>query len=144
MDNESIKFGLGWSFETKTVKLSEFTQPFWEVEVAMYVIDELGVEIGLLDVGLFKKVLGCHWIAPFVFADKITLCPRQILVSGETVKLFGSTIKVTCFESVPHESEIVTVNVVVELIVAIGFGRVGLLSTFAGDQLYFEPPNASN
>jgi hypothetical protein len=98
-------------------------------------MDEVGVEIGLRLLGLSRKVEGIHVTVPFVTTSNSAEAPMQILVSGETSMEFSNTSKVTGTVIDPQLSEITTLNVVVEEIVAVGLKTLGLSSKLAGVQL---------
>ena len=74
---------------------SSFKHPFGLTALTVYVMDEVGVEIGLRLPGLSRKVEGIHVTVPFVTTSNSAEAPMQILVSGETAMEFSNTSKVT-------------------------------------------------
>ena len=98
-------------------------------------VDVSGVEMGLKIKLLFKNSAGVHTMDPVPFAISETLSPIQILVSFDIDNEFGKMVKLTCKVSDPQLSLMITVNKVLDEIVAIGFAIDGLFNTLAGDQL---------
>ncbi len=69
---------------------------------------------------------------PIPLADKGTCPPIQMEVSLDRLRFRGTTFSGTCSVSEPQLSLIITVNIVLEDIVATGFGMAGLLNKLAG------------
>jgi hypothetical protein len=66
MFNESGRTGIGGLKNTDTETESWLTQPFGLIELTVYVIEEVGVEIGFRMLELFKNVEGLHVTVPLV------------------------------------------------------------------------------
>ena len=71
-------------------------------------------------------------MAPIPLADKGTCPPIHIEVSVDKLRFSGTTLSGTCSVSEPQLSLMITVKMVLEDMVATGFGMDGLLKRLVG------------